>query len=82
MLAIHRFQRGLTPIPRISPHPTHVSAQGHHVASLAGFTTWVNVQAPGLFTTGNPSTGGNSTDARLSDLVSHLNREFGAFVKV
>ena len=27
MLAIHRFQRGLTPIPRISPHPTHVSAQ-------------------------------------------------------
>ena len=28
MLAIHRFQRGLTPIPRISPHPTHVFAQG------------------------------------------------------
>ena len=29
MLAIHRFRRGLTPIPRISPHPTHVFAQGH-----------------------------------------------------
>ena len=28
MLAIHRFQRGLTPIARISPHPTHVFAQG------------------------------------------------------
>ena len=32
MLAIHRFQRGLTPIPRISPHPTHVFAQGPDVA--------------------------------------------------
>ena len=29
-LAIHRFQRGLTPNPRISPHPTHISAQGRH----------------------------------------------------
>ena len=29
----------------------------NHVASLSGFTTWVSAQAPGLFTTGNPSTG-------------------------
>ena len=26
-LVLHRFQRGLTPIPRISTHPTHISAQ-------------------------------------------------------
>ena len=26
----------------------------NHVASLSGFTTWVSVQAPGLFATGNP----------------------------
>ena len=26
---LHRFQRGLTPIPRISTHLTHISAQGH-----------------------------------------------------
>ena len=29
----------------------------NHVASLSGFTTWVSAQAPGLFATGNPSTG-------------------------
>ena len=29
----------------------------NHVASLSGFATWVSVQAPGLFATGNPSTG-------------------------
>ena len=29
----------------------------NHVASLSGFTTWVSAQEPGLFTTGNPSTG-------------------------
>ena len=29
----------------------------NHVASLSGFTTWVSVQEPGLFATGNPSTG-------------------------
>ena len=29
----------------------------NHLALLSGFTTWVNVQEPGLFTTGNPSTG-------------------------
>ena len=28
----------------------------NHVASLSGFATWVSVQAPGLFATGNPST--------------------------
>ena len=27
-MLLHRFQRGLTPIPRISTHPTHVSARG------------------------------------------------------
>ena len=27
-VVLHRFQRGLNPKPRISPHPTHVSAQG------------------------------------------------------
>ena len=29
----------------------------NHVASLSGFTTWVSAQEPGLFATGNPSTG-------------------------
>ena len=57
------WQRGLA--EKLAP-----ATVNNHVASLAGFTTWVNVQAPGLFTTGNPSTGGNSTDARLSQLVS------------
>ena len=69
------WQRDLT--ERLAP-----ATVNNYVASLSGFTSWVNVQAPGLFTTGNPSTGGNSTDTRLSDLVSHLDREFGAFVKV
>ena len=29
----------------------------NHLASLSGFTTWVSAQEPGLFATGNPSTG-------------------------
>ena len=29
----------------------------NHVASLSGFATWVSAQEPGLFATGNPSTG-------------------------
>ena len=29
----------------------------NHLASPSGFTTWVSVQEPGLFATGNPSTG-------------------------
>ena len=44
------WQRDLT--ERLTP-----ATVNNHVASLAGFTTWVNVQEPGLFTTGNPSTG-------------------------
>ena len=30
-LVTHRFQQGLTPIPRIPPHPTHDFAQGREV---------------------------------------------------
>ena len=29
----------------------------NHLASLSGFTTWVSAREPGLFATGNPSTG-------------------------
>ena len=29
----------------------------NHLASLSGFATWVSTQEPGLFATGNPSTG-------------------------
>ena len=44
------WQRGLA--ERLAP-----ATVNNHVASLSGFTTWVSVQAPGLFATGNPSTG-------------------------
>ena len=44
------WQRDLT--EKLAP-----ATVNNHVASLSGFTTWVSVQEPGLFTTGNPSTG-------------------------
>ena len=44
------WQRGLA--DKLSP-----ATVNNHLASLSGFTTWVSVQAPGLFATGNPSTG-------------------------
>ena len=36
----------------------------NYVASLSGFTTWVSVQATGLFATGNPSTVGTAQPHR------------------
>ena len=36
-LVLHRFQRGLTPNPRTSTHPTHISAQGHPPWSCPAF---------------------------------------------
>ena len=42
----HRLAEGLAP-----------ATVNNHVASLSGFTTWVSAQEPGLFATGNPSTG-------------------------
>ena len=44
------WQRGLA--NKLAP-----ATVNNHLASLAGFTTWVSAQEPGLFTTGNPSTG-------------------------
>ena len=44
------WQRRLT--ERLAP-----ATVNNHLASLSGFTTWVSVQAPDLFATGNPSTG-------------------------
>ena len=43
------WQRGLA--EKLAP-----ATVNNHVASPAGFTTWVSVQEPGLFATGNPST--------------------------
>ena len=44
------WQRGLA--ENLAP-----ATVNNHLASLSGYTTWVSVQAPGLFATGNPSTG-------------------------
>ena len=44
------WQRDLT--KRLAP-----ATVNNHLASLSGFTTWVSAQEPGLFATGNPSTG-------------------------
>ena len=44
------WQRGLA--ERLAP-----ATVNNHVTSLSGFTTWVSAQEPGLFATGNPSTG-------------------------
>ena len=44
------WQRGLA--EELAP-----ATVNNHVASLSGFATWVSVQEPGLFATGNPSTG-------------------------
>ena len=41
------WQRGLA--NKLAP-----ATVNNHLASLAGFTTWVSAQEPGLFTTGNP----------------------------
>ena len=57
-LVLHRFQRGLNPIPRISPHPTHNSAQGLHVTTALPAGSWHHIEGvPGRFVAQRVTTG-------------------------